>query len=233
MPVEALAAALIIGFTGSLHCVGMCGPLAMIVPLRGHKWAAIITYHLSRISVYALLGFAFGSLGAQLVILESGQRFTLILGSALLLFFVVPAIFPRWGFSSKVSGLAIGFYGKLSKPAMQSKSFLSVAVLGAINGLLPCGLVYVALAGAVSSGSGLSGALFMLAIGLGTFPATITIMSLRNYINPYIQRFSRFAVPVVAGALAVMLIARGLNLDIPFLSPKVEKVSTSGGEVCE
>lgn len=233
MPVEALAAALIIGFTGSLHCVGMCGPLAMIVPLRGNKWAAIFTYHFSRIFVYALLGFAFGALGAHVIILESGQRLTLILGIALLLFFVVPAIFPGWRFSSKVSTMAIGFYGKLSKPAMQSKTFLSVAVLGAINGLLPCGLVYVALAGAVSTGSGLAGALFMLAVGLGTFPATITIMSLRNYINPHIQRFSRFAVPVVAGVLAFTLIARGLNLDIPFVSPKVEKVSTAGAEICE
>lgn len=233
MPVEALAAAFIIGFTGSLHCVGMCGPLAMIVPLRGNKWVAIFTYHFSRILVYASLGLVFGLFGTQLSVLQGGQRFSIVLGVALLIVFVVPVLFPKWSISGKLTGYSIGLFSRLSKPAMQSKSVWSVALLGALNGLLPCGLIYIALAGAVSSGSAFNGALFMVAVGFGTLPAMITIMSLRQYVGSEIKRLSKFAVPVIASTLAVFLIVRGLNLDIPYLSPKVEKVSTAGSEVCD
>jgi uncharacterized protein len=233
MPVEALAAAFIIGFTGSLHCVGMCGPLAMVVPLRGNKWLAIFTYHFSRILVYASLGLIFGLFGTQLSVLEGGQRISIVLGVALLIVFVVPVLFPKWSISGKLTGYSIGLFSRLSKPAMQSKSVWSVAVLGALNGLLPCGLIYISLAGAVSSGSAFNGALFMAAVGFGTLPAMITLMSLRQYVGSGIKRLSKFAVPVIASTLAVFLIVRGLNLDIPYLSPKVEKVSTAGSEVCE
>jgi sulfite exporter TauE/SafE len=233
MPVEALVAAFIIGFTGSLHCVGMCGPLAMIVPLRGNKWLAIFTYHFSRIFVYASLGLVFGLFGTQLSVLQGGQRFSIVLGVALLIVFVVPVLFPKWSISGKLTGYSIGLFSRLSKPAMQSKSVWSVAVLGAFNGLLPCGLIYISLAGAVSSGSAFNGALFMAAVGFGTLPAMITIMSLRQYVGSGIKRLSKFAVPVIASTLAVFLIVRGLNLDIPYLSPKVEKVSTAGSEVCD
>jgi uncharacterized protein len=233
MPAESIAAAILIGFTGSLHCVGMCGPLALVIPLRGNRWLAIFNYHFFRILVYATLGLVFGLFGTQISVLEGGQRISIVLGIALLLVFVIPALFPKWSVSGKLTGFSIGLFSRLSKPAMQSKSAWSVAVLGALNGLLPCGLIYISLAGAVSSGSALNGALFMAAVGIGTLPAMLTIMSLRQYVGTGIKRFSKYAVPVIAATLAVFLILRGLNLDIPYLSPKVEKVSTGGSEVCE
>jgi sulfite exporter TauE/SafE len=233
MTTESIVSAFIIGFLGSLHCVGMCGPLAMVVPLRGNKWLAILSYHFSRILVYSMLGFTFGLFGAQLTLLQSGQRVSLIVGIALILVFVLPYLLPKWKFANRLTSFSIGLFSNLSKPALQSKSFASVAVLGAINGLLPCGLIYVALAGAVSQDSPWNGALFMLLVGLGTFPATISIMAFRRLMDVRIRKLSKYAVPIIAGFLAVMLIVRGLNLDIPYVSPKIEKVSTSDSEICE
>jgi len=232
MEMATVSAALLIGVAGSLHCVGMCGPLAMIVPLRGNRWLSIITYNVFRVSMYALLGFIFGSLGTQLEFLESGQRISLVMGITVLVFFVFPALFPRWRLLSRWNAAATKLYGKLARPIMSYKGWASPVLLGMLNGLLPCGLIYVALAGAVASGSGTAGALLMALIGLGTWPAMISIMALRSYFKSWMQRGSRFVLPIVAGMLGLSLVVRGLNLDIPYLSPKIEKVSTADGEEC-
>lgn len=232
MAPAALAAAFLIGLAGSLHCIGMCGPLAMVVPLRGKRWLSIAVYNIFRVMMYALLGFIFGSLGTQLNFLESGQRISLVMGIAVLLFFVMPALWPRSQLMNRWNMAATKLYGRLAKPVMSYQGWASPAMLGLLNGLLPCGLIYVALAGAVASGSGLNGAIIMAAIGVGTWPAMVSMMALRKYFKSWMQRGSRFVLPVVAGILGLSLVVRGLNLDIPYLSPKVEKVSTADGENC-
>jgi len=232
MAPAAIGAAFLIGLAGSLHCVGMCGPLAMVVPLRNNRWVSILVYNLSRVSMYAALGYVFGSLGAQLKFLESGQRISLVLGIAVLLFIVLPALFPNWRLMGRWNSAATKLYGKLARPVMQYKGWASPVLLGAVNGLLPCGLIYVSLAGAVASGSGWNGAALMAAIGLGTWPAMISMMAMRRYFKSWMQRGSRYMLPVVAGILGLTLVVRGLNLDIPYFSPKVEKVTTADGEEC-
>lgn len=232
MEIATVSAALLIGLAGSLHCVGMCGPLAMVVPLRGNRWLSIITYNFFRVAMYALLGFLFGSLGTQLKFLESGQRISLVLGISVLVFFVFPALFPQWRLMNRWNSAATRIYGKLARPVMSYKGWASPILLGMLNGVLPCGLIYVALAGAVATGSGASGAMLMTAIGLGTWPAMISMMALRRYFKSWMQHGSRFVLPLVAGMLGLSLVVRGLNLDIPYLSPKVEKVSTAEGEEC-
>lgn len=227
------AAAFLVGLAGSLHCVGMCGPLAMVVPLNGNKWGSILSYNISRILVYIALGFLFGNLGARLSFLESGQRISLVLGIAVLVFFVVPFIFPGVSLFQKWNSRVTQMYGKLAGPIMRKRGWASPIWMGAINGVLPCGLIYVSLAGAAATGSGVNGAFLLGAIGLGTLPAMVSMMALRKHFKSWMQRSSRLALPIIAGLLGVSLVVRGLNLDIPYLSPKVEKVSTAAGESCE
>lgn len=229
----AMIAAFLVGLAGSLHCVGMCGPLAMVVPLRGNRWWSIAAYNAARLLMYSLLGFAFGALGARLSFLESGQRISLVLGIAVLLFFVVPNLFPGWSLANRWNQMVAQRYARWAKPVMQYKGFGAPFVLGMLNGVLPCGLIYVALAGATASGSGLAGTQLLLAIGAGTLPAMGTMMALRRHFKSWMQRGSRYAVPVVAGLLGLMLVLRGLNMDIPYLSPKVEQVTTAAGEGCQ
>lgn len=233
MSVAVLSAALLIGFAGSLHCVGMCGPLAMVVPLRNNRWLTILVYNLSRLLVYASLGFVFGALGARLSFLESGQRISLVLGIAVLLFFVVPTLVPQWSVSMRWNAMVTRMFGKIARPVMQYRGWASPVLLGMLNGILPCGLIYISLAGAVATGSGANGALLMAAIGAGTLPAMVSMMALRRFFKQWMQRSSRWALPVVAGVLGLSLVLRGLNLDVPYLSPKIEKVSTAAGEDCQ
>lgn len=232
MAPAALLAAFIVGLAGSLHCVGMCGPLAMVVPLKGNHWIAITVYNVFRVLMYAALGFVFGSLGTQINFLESGQRISLVLGIAVLLFFVVPSIWPQSQIMFRWNTLATKLYSRFARPVMSYKGWASPALLGMLNGLLPCGLIYVALAGAVASGSGENGAIVMSAVGLGTWPAMVSMMAFRKHFKGWMQQSSRFVLPVVAGVLGLSLLVRGLNLDIPYLSPKVEKVTTADGEEC-
>jgi len=110
---------------------------------------------------------------------------------------------------------------------LQRRTFRSLALLGALNGLLPCGLVYVALAGAVSRGSLAAGILFMALFGLGTMP-TMLAVSLSGRILPLAFRSKlRAAIPVGVCLLAMLLILRGLALGIPYLSPDL-----AGGAAC-
>src|SRR5690606_9776845 len=227
-----ISAAFLIGLTGSLHCIAMCGPLAMTVPQSRNRWVSILLYNVSRLAVYSLLGFIFGSLGSRIGFLESGQRVSVVLGIVILLIFVVPAVFPGLIFS-KLTAAITRCYGRMARPVMQYRGVGAPVALGAINGLLPCGLIYISLAGAVSSGSGLNGALLLAVIGAGTLPAMFSMMALRRIFKSWMQKGSRLALPLIAGMLAVSLIGRGLNLDIPFFSPKVEKVVTASGDSCQ
>ncbi len=224
----ALSAGLGIGLAGSLHCVAMCGPLAMAVPVRGNRWINILLYNSARISMYALLGLLFGSLGARIGFLEGGQRLSIILGVVVLLVFVLPYLLPALFPTDRINGAIVKGYGRIVGPIMRNnQGALSPLLFGVANGLLPCGLIYVALSGAVASGSGVNGAIFMTTIGLGTFPAMFVMMALRRFFKKWMQRGSRITLTVMAGMLGLVLIARGMNLDISYVSPKVEKVVTA------
>ena len=228
-----LTGAFLVGLAGSLHCVGMCGPLAMAVPTRGNRFFSLLSYNSGRIAMYALLGALFGAFGASVNFLESGQRVSLVLGIAIIVLLGIPALIPNWRFTSSWNTRAVKLYGRLARPVFGYRGPGSSLLLGALNGLLPCGLIYISLAGAIASGSALNGAFVMTAVGLGTWPAMWMMMSLRNYVAPWFRRHSRKVVPVVAIALGAVLILRGMNLDIPYLSPRVEKVGTAGQEVCD
>jgi sulfite exporter TauE/SafE len=103
----------------------------------------------------------------------------------------------------------------------QQRSFRSLVLLGALNGLLPCGLVYVALAGAVARGTLADAVLYMAFFGLGTMPTMLAI-GLSGKICPPAWRLKlRGAIPAGVCLVAGLLILRGMGLGIPYLSPSL------------
>lgn len=213
--------ALLLGLLGSLHCAGMCGPLALALPTTGARprdfVAGRLAYNLGRIVTYCLLGLVFGLVGQSLV-LAGVQRWASIgLGVALLLgLFGSRRLAPALALTRLVDRLKSGMAGLLRR-----RSIAALGVLGLLNGLLPCGLVYAACAGAVATGSLVSGARYMALFGVGTVPMMLAI-GLSGKLLPVSRRLKLVrVVPAAVCLLAALLILRGLSLGIPYLSPNL------------
>jgi len=216
-----------IGVAGSLHCIGMCGPLAIVMPWASGKRHAIniLLYHSGRSMTYLLLGLCFGLLGNAFYIAGYQQLLSVLVG------FVVCYIALRKILPHKIpeadlpffKGFRNGLYQLISRKGIMSNPFL----FGLANGLLPCGLVYLAVAAAVSTGNILGSAMVMTFFGLGTVPVFSLFlfgmkkisMSLRNRVNK--------AIPYVVLLSSFLLILRGLNLGIPYVSPYLNVKGTT------
>lgn len=211
--------AFVLGLVGSLHCLGMCGPLLLAVPGGAGTSARFLTgrliYHLGRISVYALLGAVFGLVG-QTFALAGWQRWvSIIAGSVILIGLLASTRFavqaPAFKF---VQRLKSHFASLLARRDLSSQFFM-----GALNGLLPCGLVYVACAGAVATGHILSGIGFMAAFGLGTLPMLLSVSFLGKKLSFSHRQKLQKLIPMSIALVGVLLILRGMALDIPYVSP--------------
>lgn len=211
-----------LGLLSSFHCVGMCGAIAFSLPtqhLKSYKKAAgILLYNTGRITTYALIGVLFGLMGRQIYLGGFQQWFSIIAGIVILLIVIQTATqkpvfhLPAFtGFNKWVQKLIAHF---LSSPALGSMYFLGMA-----NGLLPCGLVYLSLTGALAAGSILGAAGFMASFGLGTLPAMFMLSYFGFIISLSTRNTIKKLVPYVVAFMGVMLILRGLNLNIPFVSP--------------
>jgi sulfite exporter TauE/SafE len=220
--------AFLLGLVGSVHCAGMCGPLAVALPSTGTRFPGFIAgraaYNLGRIITYCVLGLIFGLLGHTLV-LAGIQRWTSIgLGIALLAGLLGSR---KLGLSQPV----VGFVNRLKdhmRGLISRRSLMTVSILGLLNGLLPCGLVYVACAGAANTGGIVSGAKYMTAFGVGTIPMMLAI-GLSGKLIPWSLRLQlRKAIPVSVFLLACLLILRGMSLGIPYVSPDL----SAGGASC-
>lgn len=217
-----------IGLIGSLHCIGMCGPIAVALPLNQHNWHSKITggllYNLGRTATYAVMGLVFGLIG-QGIHLAGFQRWTsILLGIALIVSVVFPAFFSQ---KLNLTNLFSGYAGRLInrlRRLFSQRSYTSLLLIGLLNGLLPCGLVYVAIAGAITSPGILQGALFMALFGLGTLPLMLAVSLGGNWISTAWRARMRRLVPAFVVVLGLLFILRGLSLGIPYISPKAEKL---------
>ena len=211
--------AFILGLAGSLHCAGMCGPLALALPSAGQtalsRFGERLIYNLGRISTYCVLGLVLGLCGKTLFLAGMQQWVSLGLGLALILGLVTSKKLALWTPLS-----AILHWLKASMSAwFHRRSLVALGMLGLFNGLLPCGLVYVAGAGAMATGDILAGAQYMAIFGLGTVPMMFALGMFGSLIPTALRLKLRTAVPVAVFLLAALLILRGMALDIPFLSP--------------
>src|SRR5581483_11013469 len=97
----------------------------------------------------------------------------------------------------------------------------SAFAFGLLNGLLPCGLVYVACAGAVASGSLISAISYMAGFGLGTVPMMFGISTVGTLFHQGLRMRFQKMIPVFLMVVAGLLILRGMALGIPFISPQL------------
>lgn len=217
--------AFILGFAGSLHCVGMCGPIVLALPgsadkSRVHFWFGRLLYNGGRLITYILLGLLFGAVG-QIISLAGFQSvLSIALGTIIILSLFLPLNKVLTTFSH--SPLWKKTLGRL----FVKKSFTALMGIGILNGFLPCGLVYTALAGAVASGDSLYGASFMALFGLGTLPALLVLAQIAKISRPNWQNLIKRTLPAMAFILGILLILRGLSLGIPYVSPVLGDVST-------
>jgi len=218
--------AISLGFLGSFHCVGMCGPIALALPIGNSKGLKrlllILSYNAGRIFTYSIFGLLMGLIGQGFVVGGYQQLLSIIIGSLLLISVIVrPNSSPNNKLSTHTFRLFNSIKNKLSQLFLKS-GHRSLFTIGLLNGLLPCGLVYMGIAGAIATGNSLSGALFMAVFGLGTLPVMLSLPLFGNLISLSFRNQIRKAVPLIVGCMAVLLILRGLNLGIPYISPKIE-----------
>jgi len=211
--------AFLLGLAGSLHCAGMCGPLAVAIGgsdrtsssplLRG------LAYNFGRIFTYALMGIVFGLVGRSLALFGIQRWVSIAIGVGMLAGLITTHRFMTGVPMISIAGRLKSVLGRVLK----NPSYGSSGLLGMVNGLLPCGLVYTAGAAAVASGTWLTGIQYMLLFGLGTFPLMLGLSAFGKSLPFAVRlRFQRVT-PFLLAAVAVLLVLRGLELGIPYMSP--------------
>ena len=219
--------AFVLGLLGSLHCAGMCGPLALALPQAGKSLSAYtsgrIAYNIGRVITYCLLGVLCGLVGRTLLMAGIQRWVSIALGVLLLVGLFTSRKLALW---QPVTTLVNRLKSAMSS-LLRQRSFTALLVLGLLNGLLPCGLVYVACAGATATGGVLSGAGYMAAFGSGTVPMMLAI-SLSGKLVPMSLRLKLAkAIPISIFLLATLLILRGMSLGIPYISPDLSHAKQS------
>lgn len=222
-----ILSALLLGMGTSLHCVGMCSPLQFAVlmnkDINAFNWRHWITYQSSRIGVYALYGMLFGWIGSSIRWFGIQQNISLTLGIFILTSIMVIKLSPSIEKKMTYNPAATWLRKKIT-PFIFSDTISSKVLAGILNGMLPCGMVYVALAGATAMQSTIQGAIFMMAFGAGTVPLLLATALLGNIFQSGFKSLLNRWYPYLIGLVAILLIARGLNMGHGW-SPKLTPVS--------
>lgn len=227
---------LLLGLLSSLHCVAMCGPIALALPVHQFsttkKTLLIVLYHLGRISVYTLVGVVFGTIGKGLFIAGFQQQTSIILGICL----IISVLFLN---EKRLQQSLLKFNSKgymkfksVFGAYLKKRTAFSLYVLGLLNGLLPCAMIYMALFGATATQGGVYGGLFMLWYGLGTIPLLTVLIWMSSWINKYFKNKLQKAVPVFLTFTGILLILRGLDLAIPYVSPSTLQLFITANPQC-
>lgn len=209
--------ALAIGFFGSFHCIGMCGPIALALPGAGQSTFKLLIgralYNIGRVFTYAFLGAVFGVIGHSIALAGFQKGLSIALGIAIISSVVIKSRF----FNSIKRKLGTNsFYGQLKKliSSRFKKSGLSTLfTIGILNGLLPCGFVYIGLAGSLTTGSIAGGSIYMALFGLGTFPAMMAMSLAPGLFSISLRRRINSAIPLLAVLFGAYLIYRGLFMN--------------------
>lgn len=218
----------IIGLLGSLHCIGMCGPIALALPtgpLKSIKfYAGRLLYNLGRVITYSVFGLIFGLIGKNLAIVGLQRWVSIISGIVIIIIVLLPqavktGMITKLPFAKITNKLKDAFGSLFRKGSLSSMLFI-----GIVNGLLPCGFVYVGVAGAIAVGDVGMGVLYMALFGIGTIPVMFITSVAGNFISVGVRQKLTKIIPVLAIILALLFILRGMNLGIMYISPKTEKM---------
>lgn len=221
--------ALAIGFLGSFHCVGMCGPIMMAFMGPRQSKMGFLTYHAGRILTYVLIGAVFGLIGASFRLFQFQQIVTFVLGVMLLLLYGIPSMrhaLERTYYESTFYRYLKGFLGR--NLSTRKRWFLS----GVANGLFPCGLTYIALAGAIALGDVFQGALFMIMFGLGTLPALVLVSFTTESIALRFKHLIPRTTSFIAMVSGMILILRALLISFPDFNQMVQANAATLITVC-
>jgi len=217
----------VIGFFGSLHCVGMCGPLALALPLPTNSmWQKIVgalLYNLGRALTYSVLGLIFGFVGVGLKHSGIQEIVSILCGVVMILSVILPGIIKLPKGSNKVTNSIYNTLKKKIGDSLNRRKIGNLFIIGILNGFLPCGLVYVAISKAVLSLTLAESVLSMFFFGLGTLPMMFSVAFFSDIIKSrYLYQLKKF-IPIFIILLGVIFILRGMNLGIPFISPDMSK----------
>lgn len=231
MEIGLILSAIALGFASGFHCIGMCGPIALSMGLTKKQatnfYLQNLTYQFGRIATYSLLGAILGIIGEGFEMAGFQQYLTIIAGVLL----IIMALFSFGGkdFASKIPFLSKFLYsvklnlGKL----LQKADYRSRFTTGLLNGFLPCGMVYMALTASLAAGGVWQGASYMALFGLGTLPFMFAVVLAGNLMNQAFRVKVLKAVPVIMIILGGLFILRGLELGIPYVSPRAEAMTIS------
>jgi hypothetical protein len=228
--------AVTIGLMGSLHCIGMCGPIAMAVPLnnhgQGYRFLGSFNYLFGKAFTYSLLGLFSGAF-AKIIELTGFQRYmSLFTGLLILLIFILQKAGNGTFGLERLNYQWVALLKQQFNKFLQEKSLVSAFLIGLVNGVLPCGLVYIALAGAVGAGGWWQSMLYMFLFGVATMPLMFVLMIFKSRLSLTFRSLFQKAIPTFTVIIAVLLIIRGLNLGIPYFSPKFNTVKEKTSIEC-
>ncbi|MBM6500302.1 sulfite exporter TauE/SafE family protein [Flavobacterium macrobrachii] len=231
-----LFSALFFGLISSLHCIGMCGPIAMMIPVDHKnptkKALQILTYHLGRLTAYALLGLAFGLLGKGLFIAGFQQNISIAVGVLMIIIAIVPEkVFARYNFSKPIYKVISSIKSSLGNQ-FKRKTFDALFSIGFLNGLLPCGLVYAALFGAIAMQNEVLGVAYMLLYGIGTIPLMSIVVYASGFMSVPLRSKLQKIIPIITIGIGILFILRGLSLGIPFISPAEQSLFVQANPNC-
>jgi hypothetical protein len=218
-----LYSALIFGLISSFHCIGMCGPIAMMLPVDHKnptkKALQILTYQLGRLTAYSTLGLLFGLMGRGLFLAGMQQRMSIAVGIMMIAIVLIPErIFAKYNFSKPVYKLISKVKTSLGSQ-FKRKTPDALFTIGLLNGFLPCGLVYAALFGAIAMQNVGLGITYMFLYGLGTIPLMSAVVYVSNFLTVPFRNKLQKIIPIVTVIIGTLFILRGMGLGIANVSP--------------
>ncbi|TRX52667.1 sulfite exporter TauE/SafE family protein [Fulvivirga sp. M361] len=224
-----LVSGLLIGLLGSLHCIGMCGPIATVVQGHGQTLSPLI-YNMGRVMAYLILGLVFGLIGEGIALFGIQQTLSVFMGITVIVF----ALYPRFQgrlVNTPWHRMVISPLRKLLTGVLKKGGTLRFLFIGFLNGLLPCGLVYLAIASGLALVDLKQAVILMMGFGLGTLPMMLGIGWGAMQLKGKFSKAFRLIIPGFAVITGVFLVVRGLALDIPYLSPVASFVGLGNGVV--
>lgn len=219
--------AFLLGLAGSLHCVAMCGPLMLALPLDGRTRLRVLgqslLYQAGRIGTYGVLGLLFGMLGKGIALAGFQQGLSVVAGGLMLVAAFFTVKWERFALALPgMQALTRWVQRRIGTLLRQHPNGAALGV-GLLNGLIPCGLVYAAIAGAISMTNGWGGAIFMLLFGAGTLPLLLALMLTGQRFSPVWRSRFKLIQPVLLALAGFLLISRGMHLDLSLFESAVPK----------
>jgi hypothetical protein len=228
--------AILFGLLGSFHCIGMCGPIAFMLPVdrssQTKRVLQVAVYHLGRMMSYGILGLLFGLLGKGFYFFGFQQYLSIIIGIIMILIIVLPSkTVNKFSLAKPFYKLLSGVKNRLGKE-LKKKRTDTFFTIGFLNGFLPCGLVYMAIFGSIAAGNAIDGSLYMMLFGLGTVPLMTAFIFLGNFATGLVRKRIQQFIPIAVVIVGVLFILRGLGLGIPYISPVHIHEMVDGGQMC-